>query len=436
MKIIIKNGVIVNADGTLIADLLVENGKIAAIEKDIKPTSATVKIINATNCYIFPGGIDPHVHMHLPSPAGYSSDNFFSGSKAALHGGTTTLIDFVTPEKGQLLSDAILQRKAEASESVTNCFFHVSPIEWRPSMESEIANCIINGFRSFKVYMAYKSSIGLNDDALLRVLQAVGRHGGMVTAHCELGDNIEKLRTKFAEDGNLSPQYHPLSRPSQFEALAVKKIIELAKVAHCPIYIVHVSTKEALIYIREAQAKGQAVMAETCPQYLLLDDTKYIGDFKQTSPYVMSPPLRTNDDNKELWNALADGTIQTVGTDHCPFTLEQKERGINDFRLIPNGAGGVEYRLTLLYTYGVLTGKISINQFVALTSTSAAKIFGLYPDKGKIAVGSDADIVVWNRNREDTISVKTQYQNCDINIYEGIPTKGAPEIVILNGEIV
>ncbi|MFK5855143.1 MAG: dihydropyrimidinase [Bacteroidota bacterium] len=436
MRILIKNGTIINSDSTIVADVLIENSKIFKIEENLVANSSSDKVIDAKDCFVIPGGIDPHVHMHLPSLAGYSADDFLSGSKAALHGGTTTLIDFVTPKKGQSLNEAIEQRKDEALESRTNTYFHVSPIEWRISMEDEIKNCFDSGFKSFKVYMAYKSSIGFNDDVLFNVMKAVGKAGGTITVHCELGDDIEELRNKFAEEGKLTPEYHPLSRLPKFEAKAVKKAIELAKRASCPIYIVHVSTKESLIYIKQAQASGQAVIAETCPQYLLLDDSKYLGDFNQTAPYVMSPPLRKKADNNELWKAIADGTIKTIGTDHCPFTLKQKENGKNDFRSIPNGAGGVEHRLTLLYTYGVLTGKISINQFVALTSTNTAKIFGLYPAKGIIAVGSDADIVIWDKHKEKIISVKSHHSNCDINIYNGTKTVGLPKIVIKNGEIV
>ncbi len=416
--------------------MLIEDGKIIKIEKNLVSSLSSDKVIDAKDCFVIPGGIDPHVHMHLPSPAGYSVDDFLSGSKAALHGGTTTLIDFVTPKKGQSLNEAIEQRKLEAVKCQTNLFFHVSPIEWRNSMEAEIKNCFNLGFKSFKVYMAYKSSIGLNDDVLLNVMKAVGKAGGTITVHCELGDDIEELRNKFAEEGKLSPEYHSLSRPSKLEAEAVKKAIELAKKANCPIYIVHVSAKESLKYIKEAQDKGQKVMAETCPQYLLLDDSKYMGEFNQAAPFVMSPPLRKKEDNNELWKAITDGTILTIGTDHCPFTFKQKEIGKYDFRSIPNGAGGVEHRLALLYTFGVITGKITMNQFVALTSTNAAKIFGLFPAKGVIAVSSDADIIIWNKHKENIISVKSHHSKCDINIYEGTKIVGLPKIVIKNGEIV
>ena len=437
MTLLIKNGTIVNADSNLKADLLIEDGKIVKIGNNLKLDSTSEKTIDASACYVIPGGIDPHVHMHLPSPAGYSSDDFLTGSKAALYGGTTTILDFVTPHKGQLLADAIELRKEEAKNCLTDISFHVSPIEWRGSMAEEIADCIDNeGFTSFKVYMAYKDSIGINDNVLLKVMKAVGKAGGMVMVHCELGNEIEKLRNDFASHNKLSPTYHPLSRPARVEAQAVKKAIELAKEAVCPLYIVHVSAKESLLYISEAQKSGQRVFAETCPQYLLLNDAMYDGDFVDVVPYIMSPPLREKEDNEALWQALSNGTIQTIGTDHCPFTLAQKEFGKSDFRKIPNGAGGVEHRLSLIYTYGVLTGRITLNQFVALTSTNAARIFGLLPAKGIIAEGSDADIVVWDPKAESIISTKTHHQNCDLNIYEGVKTNGAPKFVIKGGNIV
>ena len=435
--ILIKNGTVVNAGGSQRADVLIRDGKIIETGSRLELASGEGMAINAEGRYLFPGGIDPHVHMHLPTPAGYSSDDFLTGSKAALYGGTTTIIDFVTPKKGQLLSDAIALRKTEAEGCLTDYSFHVSPVEWRDSMEQEIADCMEKeGFRSFKVYMAYKDSIGLNDDVLLKVMKAVGKAGGMVTAHCELGDEIEILRNKFAAENKLAPVYHPLSRPPEAEALAVKKAIELAGEANCPLYIVHVSSKESLAHIAKAKNKGQEVYAETCPQYLLLDDSKFEGDFEEVSKFVFSPPLRKKADNDALWEALKSGVIDTVGTDHCPFTQEQKNRGRNDFREIPNGAGGVEHRLNLLYTYGVLAEKISIGQFVALTSANAAKIFGMFSGKGTIEKGADADVVIWNPETEKTISADTHCSNCDLDIYEGFKITGAPEIVIRNGIIV
>lgn len=435
MILLIKNGTIITSEKVFISDILIKDGIIFEISDDID-LNEHFKVIDASGKYIFPGGIDPHVHMHLPASAGYSSDDFYTGSKAALFGGTTTIIDFVTPDKNQSLTEALNKRKKEAEQSIIDYSFHVSPVDWHTDIEKEIKEVIKEGITSFKVYMAYKDSIGLEDDILLKVMQAVAEASGIITVHAETGDEIDKLRNDYAEQGNLSPEYHALSRPNRTEADAVKKVIEFAEQTGCSVYIVHVSAKESVQYIKEAQTKGLKIFAETCPQYLLLEDSKLKGDFESTAAYVFSPPLRKKEDNKALWAALNDEIIQTIGTDHCPFTYDQKKIGISDFRKIPNGAGGVEHRMSLLYTYGILTNKISLNQFVKLTSTNAAKIFGLYPQKGEIAIGSDADLVIWDTEHQETISVDTHHQNCDLNIYEGMTTKGKPEFVIKGGEIV
>ena len=434
MGILIKNGLIVTSTSKDISDIYISKGRITRIEPEI-PFSPDDKVIDATGYYVFPGGIDPHVHMHFPSPSGYSSDDFYTGSRAALYGGTTTLLDFVTPERGQSLTEALRLRKEEARNSFTDYSFHVSPVEWLETTEQEVHECIREGITSFKVYMAYKDTIGLNDDDIFKVMKMVGQAGKLVTIHCESGDEIEKLRNRYFEERHFEPEYHPLSRPSSLEAFAVKKAIDMANRAKCSLYIVHVSAKESLGYIVEAQERGQRVFSETCPQYLLLDDSKYKGVFSKTAQFIMSPPLRKKEDNEALWDAISKGRINTLGTDHCPFNLPQKARGRHDFRKIPGGAGGVEFRLDLLYTYGVLTNCITINRMVDLFSTQPAKIFGMYPAKGDILVGSDADLVIWNPGPEKIISAKTHHQNCDLNIFEGIKTKGNASCVIARGNI-
>lgn len=436
MNILIQNGTIVTSEKTFEADIYISNNKISQIGSSLTCLENIDKTINAKGFYIFPGGIDPHVHLYLPTPAGYSSDDFESGSKAALLGGTTTLLDFVTPQKGKSLTSALNQRISEAENSLCDYSFHVSPIEWTNTTEQEIKDCIKAGITSFKVYMAYKGVVGLDDPELKKVLKTVGKEGGLVTIHCELGDEIDALRNQFVSEGKTEPKYHALSRPANLEAAAVQRIIDFAKETNCSIYIVHVSSKESLKIIEQAQKSGQKVFAETCPHYLLLDDSKYNGKFEDTVQYVISPPLRKKEDQEALWDSIRNKSISTVGTDHCPFNLSQKSAGIHDFRKTPNGAGGIEHRLSLLFTYGVLENKITLNQFVDITSTHAAKIFGLYPEKGEIAVGSDADIVIWNSKIKNTISVKTHHQNCDLEIYDGFKTIGSPEITILNGEIV
>jgi len=435
MNILIKNGTIVNSRNAFNADIYISNGKIVQITSGVNVLEKIDRTIDAKGRFIFPGGIDPHVYMHLPTPAGFSADDFETGSKAALLGGTTTLLDFVTPQKGQSLIDAFIDRKAEADKSICNYSFHVSPVEWSKTTEQEIIDCIESGVTSFKVYMAYKDTIGLTDEDIFRVMHVVGQKGGIVTLHCENGDEVEKIQNDLAQNSKLSPEFYPVSRPVNMESESVQMAIEMAKMTNCPIYIVHTSASDSINYIENAQKQGYPVYSETCPQYLLLDDTKYNGDFENTCKYVMSPPLRKAEDQLALWNAITKGVVKTIGTDHCPFNFEQKLAGKNDFRKIPNGSGGAEHRMKLLFTYGVLQNRISYNQFVDITSTQAAKIFGLYPQKGEIAVGSDADLLIWNPKTENTISVENHHQNCDLEIYEGFKTVGEPEIVIANGEI-
>lgn len=435
MSILIKNGNLVSSAGTVAADVLIENDRVCAVGGENMHGRADC-VIDATGMFLLPGGVDPHVHMHLPFHGGFSSDNFLTGSRAALYGGTTTLIDFVTPVRGESLPQALEKRMREAETSLTDYAFHVSPVEWRDSIPAEIRECIASGVTSFKVYMAYRQTVGLGDDDLLKVMKAVGKAGGIVTVHCEEGDEIDKLRERFFVEGHTLPLYHYLSRPKHLESSAVKKAIALAARAECPLYLVHVSAAESLEHIREARSAGQTVYAETCPQYLLLDNSKYTGPFERTSPYVISPPLRTEADNDALWHALGDGTLNSVGTDHCPYTAEQKRAGIEDFRKIPGGAGGVEHRLALLYTYGVLTGRLTFNQLVNLFTTEPARIFGIPGRKGEIATGSEADIVIWNPDPAGVVSAESHHMSCDINIYEGMAVRGAPEFVIKGGEVV
>ena len=432
---LIKGGTIVTSEKTFVSDILIENGIISQIGESLTLPQNT-RTIDAEGNYVFPGGIDPHVHMALPTPAGPSADDFLTGSIAALYGGTTTLLDFVTPRKGQSLVEALDLRIQEAAKSLTHYSFHVSPVEWRPTTEEEITACFSKGITSFKVYMAYKRAVGLNDDDFYKVLQTVGRLGGMVTVHCELGDEIDVLRDQFVQEGKVSPEFHMKSRPPQLESEAVQRAIHLAEKAKCSLYIVHVSAKASLDNIRNARQQCNTVFAETCPHYLLLDDSKYFGSFQETVPYVISPPLRKKEDNEALWQAIAKGLVQTLGTDHCPFNLSQKSVGINDFRRIPNGAGGVEHRLSLLYTYGVLTEKISLKKLVDVFSTQPARLFGLFPAKGHIAVGADADLVIWNPRSEQVITAANHHQHCDLEIYEGVSTKGHAEFVIVNGLVV
>jgi len=435
MKILIKNGLIVNADFSTNGNILIENGKILKTGNFDFEACEDMEVIDAEGKLIFPGGIDPHVHLNLKTAAGISADDFLSGSMAALHGGTTTIIDFITPEAGENLVTATEKRLAEAATSMINVKLHLSPIHWDENTENEMRECArLFGITSFKCYMAYKNSIGLNDSDLLKVMKVVGKLDGVLALHCEDGDEIETLRNHFSTR-NLPPaKAHYLSRPPETESAAVAKAIQMAEKANCKIYIVHTSSALSLPHVYAAQSKGQPVFAETCPQYLLLEKSKYDLDDEKAAAFVMSPPLRSPEDNASLWKAAAAGVISTIGTDHCPFTFSQKMAGIKDFRKIPNGAGGVEHRLELLYTYGVLENKITLNKFVGLTSTNAAKIFGLYPAKGIIAPGADADIVIWNPKSAGTISPKSHHSKSDISVYEGFNISGNAQHVICNGK--
>jgi dihydropyrimidinase len=436
-NMLIRQGNIVNAEGDLRGDILIAGEKIAAVGGAIENPGPGTRVIDASGAYIFPGGVDPHVHMELPSPAGFSSDDFESGSRAALGAGTTTIIDFVTPARGQSLLQALRERKEAARKSVCDYGLHMSITDWNERTSPEIGHCIEEeGISSFKVYMAYKETIGLEDRQILAVMEAAGKKGALVTVHCENGEAIAFLQRSLIAQGKSGPRYHPVSRPPQAEGEAVGRALLLARVTGCRLYLVHVSTRDALEEIGRAREAGQTVGAETCPHYLLLDEEAYSRLLPEGAAYVMSPPLRTAKHREALWEGLRSGDLQTVATDHCPFNLKgQKEIGLDDFTRIPNGIAGIEDRLSLLFTYGVLEKRISIRQFVSLTATTPAKVFGLYPRKGTIAVGSDADLVIWDPGAEGIISAKTQKQRCDFSVYEGFRIRGRPRIVIQRGRV-
>jgi len=434
-SILIKNGTIVTADQKYQADILVEEAKISGIGLHLNEDLKDCSVIEAEGKMIFPGGIDAHVHFALPTPAGPSCDDFLSGSRAALEGGTTYFIDFVTPSRGQSLKDALMLRQAEAENSLTECSLHMG-ITWfdetiPAQMEWSVKEA---GIRSFKVYLAYKGSIGIEYSELEQVMIAAAGLNALVLVHCEEGDLILQKQQEFLKQGKTAPLYHTLSRPPETEAESVRKVIDLCRKTGCKTYIVHTSAAKSLEYIRQGKKEGLPVYCETCPQYLLLDESVYHKPLPDSLKYVISPPIRSTADQNALWLAIEDGTVDVLSTDHCPFnTFGQKDKGINDFTKIPNGAGGVEHRMKLLYTYGVLTGKISVQQFVALTSTNAAKIFGIYPRKGEIAVGSDADLVIWDPESTSVISAATNVQTCDEDIYEGMEICGTPSMTLING---
>ncbi|MFZ4399523.1 MAG: dihydropyrimidinase [Bacteroidales bacterium] len=433
--LLIKNGTIFNANDTFEADVLLEDHKIIRIDKNIVLQNSSVKVIDATGKYVIPGGIDPHVHLDLPTPAGNSSDDFYTGSRAALAGGTTTIIDFVTPSRGESLIKALHERKDVAATSCIDYALHVGICWWDSSLAAEIEYCIHHeGITSFKTYLAYKGSIGISYDELYEVMKVLARFKATVMVHCENGDKVTANQMQLFRQRKTSVRFHAISRPDNVEAEAVEKVLQMAAATECNVYLVHISAAKSIEIIHQYHNKN--IFVETCPHYLLLNEKVYDNDDFETAKYVMSPPLRSEKDNVVLWQNLTENHIDTVATDHCPFNLiGQKDAGKHNFIRIPNGAGSIEYRTSLLFTYGVLSGKISLKQWVAITSFNAAEIFGISNTKGSIAVGKDADIVIWNPDKEKLISLENQFQHCDSNIYEGFQLKGMPETVICKGKI-
>ncbi len=436
-KFLIINGTIINSDSESESDIAVSEGVITEIGHLDPVKYPEYKIIDAKGKYIIPGGIDPHVHLELPTPAGPSCDDFASGSKAAIAGGTTFLIDFVTPSRGQSLMNALASRLKESNKCLVDYTLHMGITWYDETIPEQMEWCVNEvGIKSFKAYLAYKGSIGIEYRELEQVMKKAASLNSTVLVHCEEGDIILQNQKKFISEGKTDPLYHALSRPAEVESGSVWKVIDLCRKTGCKTYIVHTSTAKSIEYIRAAKKEGLPLFCETCPQYLLLDESVYSKPLPDSLKYVISPPIRSKHDQEAVWVAVADGTVDVISTDHCPFnTFGQKDVGINDFTKIPNGAGGIENRLALLFTYGVLSKKISLQQFVGLTSSNASHIFDLYQQKGTITKGSDADLVIWNPELKSVISVKDQIQKCDSNIYEGFEIMGKSEYVFLKGRI-
>lgn len=434
---LIKNGILVSARQTTPADIFIENGRIAQTGIGLASGSPECRVLDAEGKLIFPGGIDPHVHFALPTPAGPSCDDFQSGSRAALAGGTTYFMDFVTPAHGQSLREALGERLAEASKSLTEYGLHMGITWFDETVPDQMEWCVKEaGVKSFKAYLAYKGSIGIGYPELERVMATAASLNALVLVHCEEGDEILHKQQEFLKQGNTLPLYHALSRPPETEAESVRKVVDLCRKTSCKTYIVHTSTANSLEYIRQGKSEGLPLFCETCPQYLLLDESVYRKPAPESLKYVISPPIRSKSDQQALWQAIQDGIVDVISTDHCPFnTKGQKDKGIHDFTKIPNGAGGVEHRLKLLYTFGVVAGKISLQQFVALTSANAARIFGLYPRKGEIAAGSDADLVIWDPESKSVISADSNVQTCDEDIFEGVEITGKPDMTLSGGRL-
>ena len=436
MSIVLKGGQIVTAVDTYFSDLRIEGEKIVSIGENIEKPGD--EVISAKGCYILPGGIDTHTHFDLNVGATVTADNFESGTKAAIVGGTTTILDFATQNKGETLKQAL---KNWHDKSDNLCYsdygFHMAITDWNDAICEEMEDMIKEGVTSFKLYMAYKNTLQVEDGTIFKALRRSKEIGGLICFHCENGDIIEVLVNDAKLKGLTTPIYHALTRPVEVEREAITRLLQLAEMADAAVYIVHLSSEQGFLSIMDGKKRGVKVYVETCPQYLLLNDS-YYGKKEDKSfeaaKYVISPPLRKSYDQETLWKALKAGEISTIGSDHCSFNYKkQKYMGINDFTKIPNGAPGVENRFMLMYTYGVCAGKITLNEMVAVTSTNAAKIFGLFPRKGTIAVGSDADLVVLDSNSTSYVSVAKLVQRVDYTPYEGFKYKGKIKHVFLRG---
>lgn len=434
MGILIRNGNIVTATDSFIGDVYIEGEQIVAVGKDL-PYVAD-RVIDATGKLVFPGGIDPHVHLDMPFMGTYSSDNYETGTRAALHGGTTMVIDFVLQTQGKSLRSALEEWQGRANGNAFGDYsFHMAVTDFNAQTAKEIPSMIKEeGITSFKTFMAYKGALMIDDGQMVGLMRVVKENGGLVTVHATNGDMIDHLIAKHRAEGKLSPLYHYLSQPEVTEAEASARFADMADYTGCQGYIVHMTCEGALNAVRRSTLRNQRVHVETCIQYLILDAGLYENGF-EGAKWVMSPPLRQKKDQVNLWAGLNQGLVQAVGTDHCPFMWEQKKMGLHDFSKIPNGHPAIEHRMELLYSEGVHKGKISLNKYVEVTSTNAAKIFGMFPKKGTIAPGSDADIVIFDPNKEHTLGVASHHMNVDYSGYEGWEVTGKTETVLLRGQV-
>lgn len=436
MKVLIKNGNVVTAVDNYFADVLIEDGKVAVIGN--KLTMEADRTIDASGKLVIPGGIDPHTHMELPFGGTSASDDFRTGTIAAAHGGTTTIIDFAVQYHGESLIQAVdnWHKKAEGKTAI-DYGFHLITTDLPDERVPEMRQLINEGVMSFKMFMAYPGVFLADDATIFRAMKNSANWGGLVCMHAENGIVINEIIKHALAEGKTAPKYHALTRPTKAEAEGVHRAIAIAEMAEAPVYIVHLSCADALEEVREARDKGIPAYAETCPQYLFLDYSLYEREGFEGAKWVMTPPLREKWNQDKLWQGLQGNDLQVISTDHCPFCFkEQKELGRDDFTKIPNGGPGVEHRMSLIYNGGVAGGKISLNRFVELTSTSAAKLFGLFPRKGTIAIGSDADIVIFDPNEEMTLSVETHHMNVDYSAYEGMKVRGVTKTVLSRGRIV
>ncbi|MSS63893.1 dihydropyrimidinase [Velocimicrobium porci] len=434
MRYLIKNGFVVTSKETTQMDLLIEEEKIKRIAPTIE-AEESMEVIDAKGNYIFPGFIDAHTHFDLEVAGTVTADDFSSGTKAAIAGGNTCIIDFATQNKGETLEEASehWHKKADGKSSC-DYGFHMAVTDWNQQTKDDLKAMFEEGITSFKLYMTYDTKV--SDGEIFEILTELKKYGGIVGVHCENGAIIDELVKKQKENGNFSPSAHPLTRPAEVEAEAVNRLLYIAKLVDIPIVVVHLSSKLGFKEAEQAIEQGQTVFLETCPQYLLMDDSKYQLDGFESAKYVCSPPLRKKEDADCLWKALKENKLHTISTDHCSFNFTQKEMGKEDFTKIPNGMPGVQHRAELLYTYGVLEEKITVSQMCKYLAENPARLYGLYPKKGCIKEGSDADLVIWNGNASETVTKENQLYHMDYSPLEGVEIKGKPDKVFLRGQMV
>lgn len=437
MSVLIKGGTVVTAEQTFAADVLCRDGVIAAVGPNLDG-GGQAEVIDASGCHVMPGGIDPHTHMELPFMGTVASEDFFSGTTAGLAGGTTMIIDFVIPNPQQDIMEAYRQWRGWAEKAAADYSFHVAITWWDESVRAAMATLTRDyGVNSFKHFMAYKGAIMADDEVLVNSFGRARELGAICTVHAENGELVFHLQRKLIEEGITGPEGHPLSRPPEVEGEAANRAIRIAQVMGVPLYLVHTSCSDSLQAIERARNEGQRVFGEVLAGHLLIDDSVYRHpDWNTAAAHVMSPPFRPKAHQESLWRGLQAGMLQTTATDHCCFCLPQKQMGKDDFTLIPNGTGGIEDRMGLLWHHGVNMGRLTKNEFVAATSANAAKIFNIYPRKGSVSPGADADLVVWDPELERTISKETHHQNVDFNIFEGMRVRGANIATISQGKVV
>ncbi|MBI1219683.1 MAG: dihydropyrimidinase [Rhodobacteraceae bacterium] len=432
MTAIIKNGTIVTADLTYKADVKIDGGKITAIGPNLSGDT----VLDATGCYVMPGGIDPHTHLEMPFMGTYSSDDFDSGTRAALAGGTTMVVDFALPAPGQGLLDALQMWHNKSGRAHCDYSYHMAITWWGEQVFDEMQAVVGKGINTFKHFMAYKGALMVNDDEMFASFRRCAELGALPLVHAENGDVVAELQARLLAEGNTGPEAHAYSRPPQVEGEATNRAIMIADMAGVPLYVVHTSCEEAHEAIRRARMQGKRVWGEPLIQHLTLDDSEYMNkDWDHAARRVMSPPFRDKRHQDSLWAGLQSGSLSVVATDHCAFTTAQKRTGLGDFTKIPNGTGGLEDRMPMLWTYGVNTGRLTMNEFVAVTSTNIAKILNCYPRKGAVLVGADADLVVWDPEKSKTISAANQQSAIDYNVFEGKVVKGLPRFTLTRGHV-